>query len=308
LESTVSVNHNWFNGFCLKSVVKFALADNEKVRVLLFDLRDDFVDPSHQQDECESTDAEAAAPSSRQTPAEAWARHCEVVLRSNGSLPLSAIFSLVRHRIAELESQYAPYLLRAMHDRDLPSLWPPQEPPSSERFMGGSGDSLIQLSTAAFREWVDDKLALLWNSSSPFDERRSADLTQFPSRSAEDQDNTLSRTTGSVGLPVLLESTRSSEDGCDDDVDVLAVRISVHGLYECAAALKELGSHPAVDHIFVDLAYRNSGPTNTDAGSQCQLPWELPWERSEQSACEAAAAGITHALALADALSSWLHF
>jgi hypothetical protein len=296
------VNHNWFNGFCLKSVVAFALADNDKVRAVLFDLRDNFVDTVHQQDEFESTEYVSEC----ETPARAWARHCEVVLRSNGSLPLSALFSLVRRRIAELEAQYAPYLLLAANESDVP-LWPPQEMPSSDSFPGESDDSVMQRSNAAFREWVDDKLALLWDSSNP-SEICCADSAQCSDSSIGDQSNIVGNTTGSVGLPILLESIHSAEGF--DGVDVLAVRISVHGLYECAAALKKLGSYPAVEHIFVDLAYRKSNPKYDDAGgsSQSLLPWELPWERGEQSSSEASAIGILRALSLADASSKcWLH-
>jgi len=298
------VNHNWCNGCCLRAVVAFALADNQKVRELLMDLRGDFVDPTYQQE----GESEGSRSSRKMTSAQAWARHCEVVLRSNGSLPLSAVFSLVRHRVAELEVQYAPFFALVAIQKAQPPLWPPLVPPLSKAQEDGPGDAATpQSNSEEFRRWVDGKLARLWTDDEVDGNKDTESAQDSEDDSARTHWNDASGKTGSVGLPLLRGGGGSIGSGAI--VDLLAVRMSVHGLYECAAALMELGASPAVDHLFTDLAHRNPEPGSSTAGrsSHSLLPWELPWELEEQCASEAAAAGVSRALSLAVAMSRcWL--
>ncbi|CAM9392579.1 unnamed protein product [Phaeothamnion confervicola] len=77
---TASVNHNWFNHHCLRSVSAFMRAELLNVRRSIEDLREGF-------------DGEGPR---------AWERQCEVVMRANSAMNVSEFFALVSAKAQEL--------------------------------------------------------------------------------------------------------------------------------------------------------------------------------------------------------------
>ena len=64
LEPTISINHNWFNGFNLSNIFQFLFNELKQIRELLFDLKENFI-------------------SENENEKFAWEKHCNKIMKAN---------------------------------------------------------------------------------------------------------------------------------------------------------------------------------------------------------------------------------
>ena len=86
LEDTISINHNWFNGFCLHAVFRFLLAEVEAARQEIAHLREGFIPLTQAEDGTE------------QQLDRAWEAQVELLVRANAAMNVSEFVALLAAR------------------------------------------------------------------------------------------------------------------------------------------------------------------------------------------------------------------
>ena len=93
-ELVVSINRNWFNGFCIRKVFAFLKREHDSVQRELMDV---FKPPP--------TSASASASSATVLmPPEEWYSHCDVILRANAAMNWQMFLCLVTARVLLMET------------------------------------------------------------------------------------------------------------------------------------------------------------------------------------------------------------
>ena len=274
----------------------------------------------------------------------AWERHCEKLLRANGTLPLSELFALLRHQVGRYQAVYGasgaaatataaaataavtaaaipesvPTVCTGLSLKSPPQpplLLPPPLPPLALPPPWGANP--------AFEAWVEARQQLLWGGSVGPTGRGGLGgggghgvAASGPTPGSEPPSSLGGAGGDSAGGG---GSSSSSSGGGGGGVSSggglgaaggataeLEALVAAHSLLEISLALARLAQPPAVDHLFPFAACGGRGDAGDSSSCGCMCAsCTAPWAAPEAGAEVAAVAQRSLDLAEAAGAAAW---